>query len=411
MKNPGLLLLVLLLAGGSGALDAQSKTTRESPVGIWKDESNFRAVQRAWERVANEQYAEAERDFAELVDRIKEPYERSQAMLGLAQAQMAQDRFDAALALYEQIVEMDVLPNKPHFDAMFQIGQLYYLHERYDEALAWVDRWARESGDVRIEAYELKASIHAQREDYGNALINIDQAIALADRPKETWYQLKLAMHYERKEYVEAKEALEIMVRNWPGNKQYWTQLSHINVTLKRDQEALAVMALAHRQGLLTHEQDYVQMYSLYGYMEIPFKAAEILAEGIGKGIVEPTRKHWEQLGNAWYAARELDRAVEALGRAAEMSLDGRLDMQVAYILVDQEDWAGAKASLAAAIDKGGLSDTATGNLYVLLGMSELNTGNRDAARQAFLQARQYQRSRASAQQWLNHLEELAKGP
>ncbi len=406
-----LMILSLAPALFCGALAAQeSKSSRESPAAVWKNERNFNSVQKAWEKVADEAYAEAEEDFKKLVDKISDPYEKSQAMFGLAQAQMAQDKFGPALVLYEQIVNMDVLPNKPHFDAMFQIAQLYYMRERYDDSLAWVDRWERDSGETKIEAYELKASIYAQKEDFRSALKNIDLAIALGEKPKESWYQLKLAMHYELKEYVEAKDVLELMVRNWPDKKQYWTQLSTINVTLKRDQEALAVMALAHRQGLLDKEQDFIQMYSLYGYLEIPLRAAEILSEGIEKGIVEPTKKHWEQLGNAWYAAKELDKAVVALSNAAELSLDGKLDMQVAYILIDKEDWVPAKAALAAAIEKGGLSETATGNLHVLLGMSELNTGDREAARRAFLEARKFEKARASAQQWLNHLEELAKG-
>jgi len=330
-------------------------------------------------------------------------------MFGLAQAQMATDKFGPALKLYEQIVEMNVLPNKPHFDAMFQIAQLYYMRELYDDALRWVDRWLEESGEIKVEAYELKASIYAQEDEYQKAIENIDQAIAMSDKPKETWYQLKLAMHYELKQYPQCRDVLGVLVRNWPKKKQYWTQLSSINVTLKRDADALAVMELAHRQGLLDKESDYIQLFSLYGYLEVPVKAAKVLEEGIEKGYVEPTKKHYENLGNAWYAARELDKAIAALSKAAEKSLDGKIHMQVAYILVDKEDWEGAKKELSEAIRKGGLKDRQIGNLLVLLGMSELNSGDPVAARKAFLDARKHPKSRSSAQQWLNHLDELKK--
>ena len=387
----------------------QDGAVREPPPAVWKSERNFKAVQKAWELVAAEQYKEAETEFNQLIADISDPYEKSQAMFGLAQALMAQERFDRALQLYEEIVRMDVLPNRPHFDAMFQIAQLYYMRERYDKALEWVDIWMNASGEVRVEAYELKASIYAQQDKFRPALENIDKAIAMSDKPKETWYQLKLAMHYELDEFQEAREVLEILVRNWPDKKQYWVQLASINVTLKRDREALAVLALAKRKGMLDKQQDWMQLYSLYGYLDIPYMAASTLAEGIEKGIVEPDKKIWEQLGNAWYAAQELDQSVTALKKAADAADDGKLDMQVAYILVDKEDWEGAKDSLSAAIRKGGLSDTDTGNMYVLLGMSRLNTGDLDSARQAFREARQFPKSRAAAQQWLNHMDELAK--
>lgn len=399
----------LLVLGSAAAQDEDNPSGRESPAAVWKSERNFKAVQEAWELVANEQYAEAETEFRELVESIGDPYEKSQAMFGLAQALMSRDKFVEALQLYEQIVNLDVLPNNPHFDAMFQIAQLYYMRENYAKSLEWIDRWMNESGEEKIEAYELKASIYAQKNDYRRALANIDIVIGMADEPKESWYQLKLAMHYELKEFREAMKVLETMVRLWPDKKQYWVQLASINVTLKRDKEALAVLALAYRKGMLDKEQDWLQLFSLYGYLGIPYKAASVLSEGIEKGYVEPTKEIYEQLGNAWYAAQELDRAVAALTEAAELSLDGKLDMQVAYILVDQERWEDAKARLGSAIDKGGLTDTQMGNMYVLLGMSELNTGDRNAARQAFLQARNYPKSRSAGQQWLNHLDELAK--
>ncbi|MEM7706998.1 MAG: tetratricopeptide repeat protein [Pseudomonadota bacterium] len=393
----------------TSVLAQEDASTREPPAAVWKNERNFNAVQKAWELVANEEYAEAKIEFAELVEKIKDPYERSQAMFGLAQAQMASDDFDSALKLYEQIVEMDVLPNQPHFDAMFQIAQLYYMRERYDDSLRWIDKWQEESGQVKVEAYELRASIYAQRDDFVKALENIDIAIGMSDAPKETWYQLKLAMHYELKQFPESRETLEILLRGWPEKKQYWTQLSSINVTLKNDKEALALLALAHRRGMLETEQELIQLFSLYGYLELPVKAAEILSEGLESGVIEPTQKYWEQLGNAWYASQELDKAVVALANAAELSLDGKLDMQVAHILIDKEDWGAAKKSLTAAIDKGGLTETQTGNMYVLLGMAELNTENTRAARTAFQTARKYDKTRQSAQQWLNHLDELSK--
>ncbi|MEM9301823.1 MAG: tetratricopeptide repeat protein [Pseudomonadota bacterium] len=388
---------------------AQEGATRESPAAVWKSERNFKAVQEAWELVAEEQYTEAEAEFRELLEDMNDPYERSQAMFGLAQALMSREEFDESLRIYEEIVNLDVLPNRPHFDAMFQLAQLYYMRERYDDSLRWIERYENESGEVKIESYELKASIYAQLKDYRKAIEMIDQAIALSDDPKETWYQLKLAMHYELEEFPECKEVLETLVRGWPDKKTYWTQLASINVTLKLDSEALAILAMAKRQGLLDQETEWMQLFSLYGYLNVPYKAAATLQEGLDSGVIEPTKKTWEQLGNAWYAAQELDNSVVALAKAAELSLDGKLDMQVAYIHVDKEDWAAAKSALTNAIDKGGLTETDTGNMYVLLGMSELNTSNPGAARRAFQEARRFPKSRSAAQQWLNHLDELNK--
>ncbi len=406
-------LLALMLAFSSSAVLAQqgeTKATRESPAAVWKNERNFKQVQKAWELVAEEQYAEAEAEFRELADRISDPYEKSQALFGLAQSLMMLEKYDPALKIYEDIINLDVLPNKPHFDSMFQLANLYYMRERYDDTLRWLDRWKRESGEEKVEEYELRAAVYSAKDQYRNAIQAIDKAIAMSEKPKETWYQLKLGMHYELKEFRESREVLQILVRNWPSKKQYWVQLSSINVTLKNDEDALAILALAHRNGMLDSEQDYKQLFNLYGYLQVPVKAAEVMAEGLDKGIIEPTRKNLEQLGNAWYAARELEKSVVALKKAANKnSEDGKLDMQIAYIYVDQEKWQEAQQSLAAAIRKGGLTETQTGQMHVLLGVSYLNTEQLDKARSELKKAQRFPKSRAAASQWINHIDELKK--
>lgn len=393
-----------------GTAVAQSTAeTRDPPAGVWKNEGNFKAVQKAWELVANEQYAEAATTFRELTEKIKDPYERSQAMFGLAQALVSQEKYDEALTVYERIINLDVLDNKNHYESMYQMAQLFYMRERYDDALRWIDRWLNESGQVKPDAYTLKASIYAQRDQYRPALESIDTAIGLVDKPREDWYSLKMAMHYELKEFNKVREVLEILVRGWPQKKQYWVQLASINVTLKRDEDALAILALANRQDMLTTESDMMQLFSLYGYLEMPYEAASAMQEGIDKGLIDAGAKEYEQLGNAWYAAQELDEAIGALTKAGELSSDGKIDMQLAYILVAKEDWEAAKAATGNAIRKGGLSEANMGKMQELLGTSELNLGDYVAARKAFNAAMQYEKSRQAARQWLNHIEELEK--
>ena len=54
----------------------------------------------------------------------------------------------------------------------------------------------------------------------------------------------------------------------------------------------------------------------------------------------------------------------------------------------------------------GGLSESDTGNGYLLLGMANMNLGNYDAAQEAFNQATNYSRVRQAAREWMNHLRE-----
>ena len=403
---------VLLAAAYLGAANSEDTTTatRESPPAVWKNPRNHERTSRAFEQVAQEEYGEAEASLRQLLDSFEDPFERSQVLLGLANVYLMTDRLGDALPLYAELIELDVLANAQHFSAMFQLAQLHAVQENYAEALRWIDRWLAESGESTTDGFVLKASMHAELEDYSQALMSIDEAIRLADNPHESWLQLKLACHVELDQFLDARDVLFVLVRGWPEKKVYWTQLSSTLVALKSESQALAVLALANRQGLLDTEADFLQLFSLYGYLDMPYQAASTLQSAISAGRVVPGLATWEKLGNAWYAAQERDLSIVALARAAELAETGKLDMQVAMILVDAERYSEAAPHLRNAIDKGGLTESEIGNLQILLGMTELNNGRNEPARQAFRNALKYSTSQASARQWLNHMRDLAEG-
>lgn len=120
-----LIVFALGLASQSAlAQDAESGITRESPRATWRSERNFKATQKAWDLLADSRYQKAQEEFAKLSKRFRNHYEKSQALFGLAQAYMATDNVDGALAAYEQVLQLDALPNKPHFEALAQRDRL-----------------------------------------------------------------------------------------------------------------------------------------------------------------------------------------------------------------------------------------------------------------------------------------------
>ena len=177
---------------------------------------------------------------------------------------------------------------------------------------------------------------------------------------------------------------------------------------LKQDKRALAVLALAYRQGLLETQSDIKQLGNLYQFLDNPYKAATVMEKGVNDGVIEATQKHWEQIGDAWYQAEEMDNALAAFKKAGAASDDGKLDLRRGYILIDQEQWAEACSALSDAIRKGGLEDRRLGEAYLLKGMCELNQGNTAQAREDFGQATRFERSRRPAQQWINHINEVS---
>jgi tetratricopeptide (TPR) repeat protein len=373
------------------------------------DELTWKQLNRVYEDVGKEEFDSAYDDLQKMLRRAgKDEYVQAVLFQALAQVEWSRRNFDASLGYFERAVEMDVLPDQTHFALMYQIAQLYFMKDRYQDALDALELWFCKvpAEQVTSHAWVLKASINAQKEDYAAALSAIEQAIAMDNDPKEAWYQLKLAAHFELEQFPQAAETLEIMIGRWPDKKSYWTQLSQIYYKLDREDKSLATMALAYRKNLLDKQADITYLSSLYSNADVPYKAAEVLEKGIREGVVEPSKSHWTMVAESWYSAEELERSLVAFREAGLAAADGDIDLRRGFILVDMEDWQEALEALNSALEKGGLNDRRTGEAYLLRGMARFNLEEFDAASADWGRASRYENTRDAARQWMNHLRE-----
>ena len=373
------------------------------------DELTWKQLNRVYEEVGKENFDSAYDDLQKMLRRAgKDEYVQAVLYQALAQVEWSRENYDASLDYFERAVGLDVLPDPTHFALIYQIAQLYLMQDRYQDAQDALDLWFCKvpSEQVNSHAWVLKASISAQTEDYGEALAAIERAIAMDDDPKESWYQLKLAAHFELKQFPQAAETMETMIARWPDKKTYWLQLSQVYYKLKREERALATMALAYRKNLLDEQADMIYLSSLYSNADVPYRAAEVLEKGIRDGVVEASKSHWTMVAESWYSAEELEKSLVAFREAGTVAGDGDIDLRRGYILVDLEDWQEALEALNAAIDKGGLNDRRSGEAYLLRGMAQFNLGNYDAASADWGRASRYEGTRNAARQWMNHLRE-----
>ena len=171
--------------------------------------------------------------------------------------------------------------------------------------------------------------------------------------------------------------------------------MAQVSDRLGRDSRALAVLALAHRRGLLDREDDLTYLSALYSRTELPYKAAEVLESGIRAGIVKGSGLNWTRAGDAWYAAAELERALAAYREAGRASGDGDIDLRRAHILVSMERWQAAVEALDLALSKGGLDDRRTGEAFLLRGMAYYSLEDDEGAAADWQRASRYQTARA----------------
>ena len=372
------------------------------------DEATWKRLNDVYEDVGEEKYDIAYEKLLKMAQRNGDKYQKAVISQAIAQVEWARSNYDEALTYFEEAVALDALPDLTHFSLMYQIAQLYYMKDRFDEALDKLALWMCKVPAEKITdtAYVLQASLYAQKEDWKNVLIAIETAISMSDEPKESWYQMKLAAHFELEQFPKAAQTLEILIQSWPDKKTYWIQLSQIYYKLKMTDEALSVLALAYRRNMLDKQTDFMYLSNLYSNSDVPFKAAEVLQKGIEDGFVEANKRNWTIIADTWYAAQEMERALLAYEKAGKASEDGEMDLRRAYILVDMERWGEASEAVNSALEKGGFTDRKFGDAYVLQGMSEFNLGNYNKASAAWGRASKYPRAKKSAEQWLNHMRE-----
>ena len=373
------------------------------------NELTWKQLNRVYEDVGKEQYDSAFDDLQNMLRRAgKDSYLQAVLYQALAQVEWSRKNYDASLAHFEKAVELDTLPDQTHFALMYQIAQLYFMKDRFEDSLEALDLWFCKvpADSVTSHAWVLKASINMQRENYPAALEAIDTAIAMDEDPKESWYQVKLAAHFELQQFSQAAQTLELMIERWPEKKSYWMQLSQIYYKLNNEDRALAVIALAYRKGMLDKESDILYLSSLYSNSDVPYQAAEVLEKGIRDGLVKSTKSHWTMVAETWYNAEELEQSLAAFVEAGRVAPDGDIDLRRGFILVDLERWSEALAALNDAIEKGGLGDRRTAEAHLLRGMANFNLDRFDAASTDWGRASRYEGTRDAARQWMNHLRE-----
>ena len=406
MLVPGLVLASMLFSGQVFAQAASCGVERNvTPKPL--DEQTWKRMNDVYEDIGDENYDIAYEKLVSMEERTRgSDYLKAIIQQLIGQVQWARENYDAALKGFEEAVKLNALPDNTHYSLMYQIAQLYYMKERYNDALKSLDVWFCKAPAEKIKssAYVLKASIHAAEEDWPKVIPAIQQAIDMEDEPKEPWYNLKLASHLELDQKPEARDTLKVLIKYWPNKKLYWVQLSNIYFQLENDQEALAVSALAYKKGLLDKQADFLYLSNLYSLREVPFKAAAVLEDGIDKGFVESSEKHWTMIADAWYSAEEMENALAAYEKAGEAADDGDIDLRRGYILIDMERWEDARDALKVAIEKGGINERQEGEAHLMVGMAEFNLGNYDGASAAWGRASRFERSKKAAEQWMAHL-------
>ncbi|WP_303907154.1 tetratricopeptide repeat protein [Thiohalomonas denitrificans] len=332
-------------------------------------------------------------------------YDQAVVLQSLAHAQLASENYSAAIPNLERSLELGVLPEEAQQSIRFNLAQLYMATERFPSAIDILNRWFQDAGAERAGAYVMLGSAYYQLKQFRNAIPPMRKAIELADVPKESWYQTLLSAYSEIKDYPNSVNLLHTMLKHFPDQPTYWRQLAGLELMRERYPEALSVMELAYLRGYLETERELRNFAQLYTHSDAPYLAAQVIEQAIADGKMEPGRKNLEQAANAWYQAREYERAIAALEQVVAIDKDPELGLRLAQLYISAQRWADAEASLKRLLDQQRLAGKRAAKAWLLLGITRYERNNLEQAKGAFLAATRDASTRPDAEQWLSFLE------
>jgi len=313
----------------------------------------------------------------------------------------AKEQFSKAIQAFEKCLSMNAMHEQAAIDTQYNLGQLYMANEQFAEGARVLSDWIKKVDKPSAQAKYLLAMALTQTKNHRRALHWATQAVAAKKPPPESWLQLLLSLHYELDQKAEMANVLERLIRRSPEKKSYWMQLYAVYSRLGRKERALALLELAYDQGFLTSHHELMNLASLYLHHAIPRKAAEVMERGLEAGIIKNDPKILTQLGDAHMRARDYDRAIVNLSRAAKASATGDLWVRVAQLHMERQEWTKAIGALRRSLQKSGNTERDKGNAHLLMGICYHRKNNPRAARDAFLQAKSIDATRKSAQSWL----------
>lgn len=392
------------ITGAPGAALAQEKKEEEEkPKAPTMDETTAKRLNEAIELLNTDQYDAARQAIGKLDLAKLSPYERSRAEQILASIDHAKENFPGARSHLQEALKAGGLNELEILQARFQIAQLFMAEERWKDGAAALEEWFKIAPTPNAAAYYLLAIAYYQLEDFAKALAPAKKAVELTDKPQQSWLELVLAIHLQREDFKEAVPLLKTLIALSPDKKAYWIQLSSIYGQLEDYENAVLILQLAYNAGLLTDDSELRRLADLLVFVDVPYRAAQILTDAIEKKKVTPDSKLYEKLANCWIAAREYEKAIGPLGRAAEMAGNGDLYVRLGEVQVQRHEWTSASDAVRRGVDKGGLKDPA--NAQLLMGIALYNDKRPKESREWFQRAAASPKQRQTAQSYIQAID------
>ena len=264
------------------------------------------------------------------LDRIRtdrlESHEKAEIYNLYAYAYYLADNISEALRYYKLTIAEEDANGSLIERNLKTIAQLSMVEDNFDDALSFYINWAclrllNPEISLTPRDYSDLASIYYRKDEFDQALHFIEKSIDIEESEgepaRESSYSMQRSLYFQKNDIPAVLEILKKMVVYYP-NVKYWREMGGMFSELEDTDSQLAAFLVAYLQGGLESEG---QVKGL-GYLMIgagaPREGAIIIEKGIDDGLIEEDEEVMRAIGSAYYQARQMDKALPWMERAAE---------------------------------------------------------------------------------------------
>jgi tetratricopeptide (TPR) repeat protein len=339
------------------------------------------------------------------IDTLQDNYTRASAEKFLAQHYAGQKDYSKATEYLEDAITNPAATDDSKRELLGQLARVSLLQKNYDKAAAAMQRYlalqsAGKSSSDSADVYLLLAQIQYKRKQYVESAAAMDKALSLQKAPSKDLLQSALAIYYSIGSYDRAAQVMQQLVAQDFNNAELWQQWVSLYLKAGKHAQALDVMALAWEKGIVFRDQDVFLLTDLYAINKIPGRGARVLEEAVSSGRIKQDSKISDRLFRLWMQAGEREKAQAALEKSAANSNDTELQLHLAQLQMEKEQWQPMQDMVLKACD-GALPDKLVARANLLLGISQLKLGDAELARRSFINATIVGGASEQAGQWL----------
>jgi len=305
--------------------------------------------------------------------------------LGAAIKIQANDYAGAARDL-QAAIDQGYVPDAEKAKTYYQIFQIYLSQNDLQRALDYSKRWMNAGGTPdrddmwRLAVMNQKLDNNQESLKWAERVFEIDGS----DAEREV-YDFLIYLYDATGQRAKKAALLEQLLAKNPNERRLWDAIAGDYFQANEERKAFEVQKAMYLGGILQKEDELMRVVNFYNRFNVPYHAARTLEKEMNAGRISKTYDRMELLANLYQVAREFDKAIPVIEEAARMNDSGAMYERLGRSYAELQNWEKTEDAMVKALNAGGVKDR--GLVWVLIGQSRYERGDRDGAREAFRNA------------------------